>query len=421
MNRLQTQNGYFLAPNTLQPKTSLKVILTDVGQLSRNFYNYAGKLKCWSSNSNTPDANVPVADRESSRCIDCVQNIKGSDVYKSKPCKFFTTITLVEDESKTVCSLRIGGASLFAKSLNKMTLYQYKDYLKSNNEKLSTVLTEIYFFKTIDFYKIYFKPARPLATEEMDAVKKLIERDEKHSNLFNNIGNNNMSNNSYILKNVKARYPRIDQPYRFDSKAGVKGKSVPCNAEEDGACYELGFVMSKDQAKDLYNAMNAAYSEAKDSSWPDKLELPFTKLDDELVGKAKLKANYNKQPTARPALFDSQNVSLPEDFLLTTGSTISVAVELIPYNMATTGVSLRLRGVQVLDYIPYKAPSPFEVESGFTAVDAPVAESAEDIFGGLAEEEDEVESEPVKRQKKKDDPKPDEEDLSSIIDEWGSK
>jgi hypothetical protein len=421
MNRLQTQNGYFLAPNTLQPKTSLKVILTDVGQLSRNFYNYAGKLKCWSSNSNTPDANVPVADRESSRCIDCVQNIKGSDVYKSKPCKFFTTITLVEDESKTVCSLRIGGASLFAKSLNKMTLYQYKDYLKSNNEKLSTVLTEIYFFKTVDFYKIYFKPARPLATEEMDAVKKLIERDEKHSNLFNNIGNNNMSNNSYILKDVKARYPRIDQPYRFDSKAGVKGKSVPCDAEEDGACYELGFVMSKDQAKDLYNAMNAAYSEAKDSSWPDKLELPFTKLDDELVGKAKLKANYNKQPTARPALFDSQNVSLPEDFLLTTGSTISVAVELIPYNMATTGVSLRLRGVQVLDYIPYKAPSPFEVESGFTAVDAPVAESAEDIFGGLAEEEDEVESEPVKRQKKKDDPKPDEEDLSSIIDEWGSK
>jgi len=427
MNRLRTQEGYFLAPNTLQPKTSLKVILTGVGLLSRNFYNYTGKLKCWSSNSNTPDANVPAADRESSRCIDCVQNIRSGDVYKSKPCKFFTTITLVEDESKAVCSLRIGGASLFAKSLSKMTLYQYKDYLKSNNEKLSTVLTEIYFFKGNDFYKIYFKPARPLATEEMEAVKKLIELDEKHSNLFNNIGNNNMSNKSYILKNVKARYPRIDQPYRFDSKAGAKGKSVPCEAEEDGACYELGFVMSKDQAKDLYNAMNAAYKEAKDSSWPDKLELPFTKLGDELVGKAKLKANYNKQPTARPALFDSQNVSLPEDFLLTAGSTISVAVELIPYNMATTGVSLRLRGVQVIDYIPYKAPSPFELESGFTAVDAP-AESAEDIFGGLAEEEDEVEEteaavepEPVKRQKKKNDPKPDEEDLSSIIDEWGSK
>ena len=427
MNKLRTRDGYFLAPDTLQPKNSLKVVLNSEGALSRNFYTYQGELKCWSSDSNTPDDSVPLAARQSSRCIDCVQNIKGGASNNSKPCKFFTTVTLVEEESKIVCSLRIGGASLFAKALNKMTLYQYRDYLKSNEEKLNTVLTEVYFFKANGFYRIYFKPARPLATEEMEAVEGLIKRDEENSNLFNNIGNNNMSNNSYILKNVKARYPRIDQPYKFDSKAGAKGKSVPCDAIEDGACYELGFVMSKDQAKDLYNAMNAAYKEAKDSSWPDKLELPFTKLDDELVGKAKLKANYNKQPTARPALFDSQNVSLPEDFLLTTGSTISVAVELIPYNMATTGVSLRLRGVQVIDYIPYKAPSPFELESGFTAVDAP-AESAEDIFGGLAEEEDEVEEteaavepEPVKRQKKKNDPKPDEEDLSSIIDEWGSK
>ena len=427
MNKLRTRDGYFLAPDTLQPKNSLKVVVASEGTLSRNFYTYQGELKCWSSDSNTPDDSVPLAARQSSRCIDCVQNIKGGASNNSKPCKFFTTVTLVEEESKIVCSLRIGGASLFAKALNKMTLYQYRDYLKSNEEKLNTVLTEVYFFKANGFYRIYFKPARPLATEEMEAVEGLIKRDEENSNLFNNIGNNNMSNNSYILKNVKARYPRIDQPYKFDSKAGAKGKSVPCDAIEDGACYELGFVMSKDQAKDLYNAMNAAYKEAKDSSWPDKLELPFTQLDGELVGKTKLKASYNKKPTGRPALFDSQNASLPEDFMLTTGSTISVAMELIPYSMATSGVSLRLRGVQVIDYIPYKPASPFDVESGFSSADAPAAESVEDMFGGLADAEDEVEvvaepePEPVKRQKKKDDPKPDEEDLSSIIDDWGGK
>jgi len=427
MNKLRTRDGYFLAPDTLQPKNSLKVVLNSEGALSRNFYTYQGELKCWSFDSNTPDDSVPLAARQSSRCIDCVQNIKGGASNNSKPCKFFTTVTLVEEESKIVCSLRIGGASLFAKALNKMTLYQYRDYLKSNGEKLNTILTEVYFFKANGFYRIYFKPARPLATEEMEAVEGLIKRDEENSNLFNNIGNNNMSNNSYILKNVKARYPRIDQPYKFDSKAGAKGKSVPCDAIEDGACYELGFVMSKDQAKDLYNAMNAAYKEAKDSSWPDKLELPFTQLDGELVGKTKLKASYNKKPTGRPALFDSQNASLPEDFMLTTGSTISVAMELIPYSMATSGVSLRLRGVQVIDYIPYKPASPFDVESGFSSVDAPAAESAEDMFGGLADAEDEVEvvaepePEPVKRQKKKDDPKPDGEDLSSIIDDWGGK
>jgi len=427
MNKLCTRDGYFLAPDTLQPKNSLKVVVANEGTLSRNFYTYQGELKCWSSDSNTPDDSVPLATRQSSRCIDCVQNIKGGANNNSKPCKFFTTVTLVEEESKIVCSLRIGGASLFAKALNKMTLYQYRDYLKSNREKLNTILTEVYFFKVNGFYRIYFKPARPLATEEMEAVEGLIEQDEKNSNLFNNIGDNNMSNNSYILKNVKARYPRIDQPYKFDSKAGVKGKSVPCDAIEDGACYELGFVMSKDQAKDLYKAMNAAYKEAKDSSWPDKLELPFTQLDDELVGKAKLKASYNKQPTGRPALFYSQNVSLPEDFMLTTGSTISVAMEFIPYSMATSGVSLRLRGVQVIDYIPYKPASPFDVESGFSAVNAPAAESVEDMFGGLASAEEEVEEveaavEPVKRQKKKETPteKDTSDSLASVIDAWSA-
>tara|TARA_R110002153_G_scaffold224235_1_gene376783 strand:- start:185 stop:1474 length:1290 start_codon:yes stop_codon:yes gene_type:complete len=425
MNKLRTRDGYFLAPDTLQPKNSLKVVVAREGTLSRNFYTHQGELKCWSFDSNTPDDSVPLTDRQSSRCVDCVQNIKGGANNNSKPCKFFTTVTLVEEESKIVCSLRIGGASLFGKAFNKMTLYQYRDYLKSNREKLNTILTEVYFFEVNGFYRIYFKPARPLTTEEMDAVEGLIERDEKNSNLFNNIGDNNMSNNSYILKNVKARYPRIDQPYKFDSKAGVKGKSVPCDAIEDGACYELGFVMSKDQAKDLYTAMSAAYKEAKDSSWPDKLELPFTQLDGELVGKTKLKASYNKKPTGRPALFDSQNASLPEDFMLTTGSTISVAMELIPYSMATSGVSLRLRGVQVIDYIPYKPASPFDVESGFSSVDAPAAESVEDIFGGLADAEDEVEEamvepEPVKRQKKKETPteKDTSDSLASVIDAW---
>tara|TARA_R110000737_G_scaffold76762_1_gene107559 strand:+ start:2815 stop:4113 length:1299 start_codon:yes stop_codon:yes gene_type:complete len=430
MNKLRAREGRFLAPNTLEPKTSLKVVLTDEGELARNFYNRAGELKCWSSNSNTPDGSVPLTDRQSPRCIDCVQNIKGGASYKSKPCKFFTTVTFVEEESKMVCSLRIGGASLFAKAANKMTLYQYRDYLKSNGEKLNTILTEVYFFRANDFYKIYFKPSRPLTPEDMEAVEELIERDEENRNLFNNIGNNSMNKNSYILKNVTARYPRIDQPYKFDSKAGARGKSVPCDALEDGACYELGFIMSKAQAKDLYASMSAVYNEAKDSSWPDKLELPFTQLDGELVGKAKLKASYDKKPTGRPALFDSQNASLAEDFMLTTGSTISVAIELIPYSMATSGVSLRLRGVQVIEYIPYKPASPFDIESGFSAVDAPAAaESVEDMFGNLAEEVDSeeveavVEPEPVKRSKKKEEvPKPKEEDsLSSIIDDWGSE
>lgn len=430
MNRLLNREGYFITPNAGEPKRALNVVLTDEGELARNFYTSTGKRKCWSSGSNAPDVTVPLSDRESPRCIDCVQNIKGGGGYKSKPCKFFTTVTLVEEESKIVYSLRIGGGSLFAKTVNKMTLYQYRDYLKSNGEKLNTILTEVYFSKVNNFYKMYFKPSRPLTLEEMGVVERLIERDEENNNLFNNTGNNNMANNSYMLKNVVARYPRIDQPYKFDSKVGPKGKSVPCDALEDGACYELSFVMSKDQAKDLYLAMNTAYVAAKEKGWPEKLELPFTQLGEELVGKTKLKANYDKQPTTPPAQFDSQNENLGEGFLLTTGSTVNIAVELIPYSMATSGVSLRLRGVQVLEYIPYKAASPFEVESGYSAapVATPEPDEAADLFGSLVadapqEEEEEAAPEPVKRSKKKEAaPKPQEEDsLASIIDDWGTE
>ena len=129
---------------------------------------------------------------------------------------------------------------------------------------------------------------------------------------------------------------------------------------------------------------------------------------------------------------------LPEGFLLTTGSIVCIAVEFFPYDMNGHSVSLRLRGIQVIDYIPYQAPSPFEKTDGFSASDAPSPfekveekessdnmfedatpkkETSSDPFDG---DDDEV-TEPTKRPKKKEKPpKDDDDDLSNIIDEWGS-
>ena len=95
MSRLEVQDGCFLDPVTYAPRASIKVVIANEGLLSRNYYDYSGSLKCWSSDSNKPDPSVPVEARESARCIDCVQNIKGATGYKSKPCKFYTVITVV--------------------------------------------------------------------------------------------------------------------------------------------------------------------------------------------------------------------------------------------------------------------------------------------------------------------------------------
>ena len=65
--------------------------------------------------------------------------------------------------------------------------------------------------------------------------------------------------NSYVIKNVDALYPKINQTYKFDSNAGDKGKSVPCDPLVSGAEYSLQFKMVKEQAVEIYEAMNTAF------------------------------------------------------------------------------------------------------------------------------------------------------------------
>ena len=417
MIRLTTQDGYFLHPVTAKAELSIEGILTDSGTLSRNFYGVDQKLQCWSLDSQYPHPDVKEATRQSKRCIDCPQNIRSSG---SKPCKFFTTIQLVLNNTNIVCELRVGGASLFSQAVNKMSLYKYIDYLKRNGESINTVLTEVYFVNDV-VPKMYFKPSRPLAEDEMQTTTQLVEADANLLNLFTE--SKDMKNTTYLLKGVKARYPRLDQPYRFDNKAGANGQTVPCDAMEDGAKYEMEFVMDGDQAKKLYGAMAAAYKAAKDKSWPAKLEMPFKQQEDKtLVAKTNLKAAYNGRATGGPAQFDADNKRMGADFQLTTGSTINVALELVPYKMSSCGVSLRLRGVQVIDYAPMQTTSPFDVEEGFTKDSSPTEEeSAEDMFGVVEEEDDDTSvAEPTKRTKDKAEKPDDDDDLSALLDEWGS-
>ena len=67
-------------------------------------------------------------------------------------------------------------------------------------------------------------------------------------------------------------------------------------------------------------------------------------------------------------LADSQGQRLPSDFKLTTGSTVNIYVQFIPYKMGpNSGVSLRLKGVQVIKYNEYTPPIEFDVvEGGYT-------------------------------------------------------
>ena len=438
MNRLQTQDGYFIHPDTYEPLSSIQVVITDSGTLSRSYYDAEGKINCWSFGCDFPDTKVPEATKQATRCLDCEQSIKRGNTNRGAPCKFFTKIKVAILSKNFLYELRLGALSLFSREDNRMNLYKYIKHLKHNRESIGSVLTEIYFVQHYNIYKTYFKPVRLLTEDELISVEQLSKVVAQEINPFENTREELfMANKTHIIRNVEARYPRIDKPYRFDTKAGKKGKSVPCDATEDGASYELDFILTKDQAKELYKIMQDAYKNAtgRDKSWSDKLDMPFKQQDDgTFIGKAKLKAAYDGTPTNVPDQFDAKNNRLEAGFMLTTGSTINVAVELIPYKIAatgTSGVSLRLRGVQVLKYLPYKPPSPFGKEEGFSAdekSDNPFDEQTsddDDMFeaketsSGADPFVDEIE-EPVKRANKNEEATDEEENIEDIIASWGS-
>jgi len=245
--------------------------------------------------------------------------------------------------------------------------------------------------------------------------------------------------NSYVIKNVDALYPKINQTYKFDRNAGANGKSVPCDPSLDGAAYSLNFKMTQQQAKELYKAMNDSFLNAdrRTAKWADKLQMPFHKEETEgdvWVGKTTLKGAYNKQLTTRPKQFDSKNTALPEDFLLTSNSTVNISVQLVPYGPSDRseggGVSLRLRAVQVIKYIPMADRSPFDVvDDGFDGGSTTDSKEtpAEELFPvedtpppkPQAVSDDVFDEPKVKKTNTKADPKPkNDDDLGALLDEF---
>jgi hypothetical protein len=238
-----------------------------------------------------------------------------------------------------------------------------------------------------------------------------------------------MTKPTYMLNNVEALYPKLDQPYHFDRQGGKnkQGASVPCLATAQGATYQVNFKMTAAQAKDLFTCMAKAYEDSKEDSWP-ALTMPFTKTDDKMFeGKAKIPASFDGRPTTQPKQYDANNTPLDGEFQLTSGSTINVFVELVSYNGSMgNGVSLRLRAVQVIKYKEYSAASPLETQEGF--IQSGFVEGTENLDAVFDTEEKtvvveeavaEVVEEPkVKVSKKKQNaPKPDV-DLASLLDEF---
>jgi len=182
--------------------------------------------------------------------------------------------------------------------------------------------------------------------------------------------------------------------------------------------------MDSATAKALCIQMSAVYDANKEPKWNQKLANPFVKADDgTYTHKSVLKGAYKGEVTNKPLQVDSQGTPLKEEFQLTTGSTISVAVSFYAYHMSKEnwGVALRLYAVQVIKYVPKAKSNPFAaVEGGFVSENPNPFKKSNNV---LAEEPvadvDDFDEEPVKKTAKKAVAAPsDDGDLGSIIDNW---
>lgn len=238
-----------------------------------------------------------------------------------------------------------------------------------------------------------------------------------------------MANETFIIANVTAMYPKIDKPYRYDDKAGEKGGWVECKATDAGAVYKMNFIMDQSVAEDLYTRMEKIYASSRRPNWPEELKAPvelFKETDEGTwEGSTNIKGQYNNRIVPAPDQFDSNANLLPEGFQLTTGSTVNIMVEFVPYAMSKDnyGVSLRLRQVQVVKLAERQAYNPFKkVEGGFVA-----GNETTPSFGALPEIEDGMgdvkEPEKVVKMKSKEKATAPatEEDLSGLVNKWGTK
>ena len=229
----------------------------------------------------------------------------------------------------------------------------------------------------------------------------------------------------HLIQGVEALYPRIDQPYRWSQE---QNRSVPCEWNEKGASRTMKIVVGYEQAVKLRKAMAEAYKEKAKDGWP-KFKDNFDLVEGSIKGKDAVfqiktqLACFDAKTRVRQ--FDASNNALPDDFQLTTGSTINVQVTLVPYSTDTgNGTSLRLGAVQVVKLEAMKTSSPFGKVDGYTATDAsPFTENAieaepdEDGWDEEAEVEEPKKAAPKKAAPEmKDDG--DDDDLDAIIDEW---
>jgi hypothetical protein len=226
------------------------VVIVNAAPISKMYFAEAYvkgkpvKPTCWSSDSQVPDQSVPDDQKQSARCMDCRQAIKGSGQGDSKACKPQQRIAIVFEgaiENREVYQLTLPPTSIFgdpSEHGGKMPLQAYARYLKAHGEKAIGIVTEMRFDKDSSTPKLVFKPVRPLDDAELDIALELRDAPDTQRYLKLNV--------SQMDKVIPEPLPSLfnNAEPKPEAKPEPKAKAKP-KVEEDEEVEEPKKVVSK--------------------------------------------------------------------------------------------------------------------------------------------------------------------------------
>ena len=187
MRRVSLQGNKFTGLDFQTDTSSVDVIIVNAAKVSRSYYkdDYDPTVKrlptCWSSDTQRPSPDVPSDRRQSARCIDCSQNIRGSGTGGGRACRFSQRLAIVEEKAlDTVYQLQVPASSIFGKAQGRssMPLQAYAKFLSGHGTPSAVVVTRISFDAGSPVPKLFFYPQRPLEEEELRLVRGMVDADD---------------------------------------------------------------------------------------------------------------------------------------------------------------------------------------------------------------------------------------------------
>jgi len=161
-----------------QAKDLLDVVIVNAAPISRSYFdntydpNVVKAPVCWSPDTQMPASDVPVEQRQSKRCLDCTQNVRGSGQNGGRACRFAQKLAVVLPEDlDVVYKLQLPATSIYGRGRGgDMPLQEYVKFLSARDSVATGVVTQMYVDKESVVPKLYFKAVRPLSEEELCVV-----------------------------------------------------------------------------------------------------------------------------------------------------------------------------------------------------------------------------------------------------------